>query len=395
MLMGSAAPQFLAHEATLEGYSLRIQCRFNSAAVLGCHWIDPANGRFLRESPWVNTSDGEARLEIDLPAVPGQYRFYLSPRLADGSWAYSHNHPTLVVDLIIGEQQVEKFLARILRLEDLPERSRFLLLYELFTEPFRILFRHGRLLASLVQRDILARYRGSIADAFWAILNPLILMLTYFFIFGIVLETRFPGDPSRHGFSLYFLAGMLPWLAFSEAIARAPNLARENRNLITRLIFPTEVLPLQITLSGLVTGLVALVIFLGFLLASRGTVPLSLLYIPAILAPQLLFTAGLSFALFALGVYARDLVYIVSLGLTLWFFLTPICYPETSLPASIAPLLELNPILVLVRAYRATLVEAKAPDWFSLGVFAALSLAIFYLGFTAFWRSRKGFADVL
>jgi lipopolysaccharide transport system permease protein len=392
-------PAILDHEATLEGNRLIILCRFDSPVTAGCHWINPADNRFLRESPWAEAPTGQARFEIDLPPIPGAYRFFVSHKTKDPQnqdhWAYLDNEPMLVVDLSLGEDTVENFSARLLRREELPERSRFRLLAELFLAPFRMIWSHRQLIATLVERDILARYRGSIADAFWAVLNPLILMLTYFFIFGIVLETRFPGDASRFGFGLYFLAGMLPWLAFSEAIARAPNHARENRNFITRLIFPVEILPLNLCLSGLVTGIVALLIFLGFLLASRGAIPPTAAYLPLILLPQLLFTAGLSYALFTLGVFARDLVYIVSLGLTLWFFLTPICYPETSLPKTIAPFLELNPILVLVRAYRATLVEGTPPDWPSLIVFTALSVLLFYAGFVYFWRTRKSFADAL
>ncbi len=372
-----------------------VECRLDAPATLGCHWIDPVTGRFLRESEWVEAGEGLAKMHLHLPAVPGLYRFFVTPRDADGEWAYTRNEAVLVVDVAMEADGAAQALDRIARVKDLPRRGRLARLAALLAAPFRIAWSHRELIGSMVERDILARYRGSIADAFWAILNPLILMLTYYFIFGIVLQTRFPGDPSTHGYTLYFLAGMLPWLAISEALGRAPNLARENRNLITKLIFPLEVLPVNLCLAGMVTGLTALVIYFGFLLFTRGGVPATALYLPLILLPQFLFTAGLCYALSALGVFLRDLVYIVSLSLTLWFFLTPICYPETSLPAALLPVLGKNPVYLFVRAYRLVLVEGRAPEWVALGKLFGLSLGIFYLGFAYFAAVKKRFADVI
>jgi lipopolysaccharide transport system permease protein len=383
------------HNVRLEGRTLALDLRVDQPATLGCHWIDPATGRFLRESEWVQSDHGRARMLLHLPAVPGVYRFFISPRNDDGAWAYTQNEPILVVDLDMSADGSARAVDRIARVKDLPRPSRWKRLAQLLASPFATAAAQRHLIASMVERDILARYRGSIADAFWAILNPLILMLTYYFIFGIVLETRFPGDPSRHGYTLYFLAGMLPWLAISEALGRAPNLARENRNLITKLIFPLEILPLNLTLAGLVTGLTALLIYFGFLLFARGGVPPTALYLPLVLLPQFLFTAGLCFALSALGVFLRDLVYIVSLSLTLWFFLTPICYPETSLPQYLLPILGKNPVFLFVRAYRLVLVEGRAPEWLALAKLTALSIAVFYAGFLYFAAVKKRFADVV
>src|SRR2546423_14356594 len=108
---------------------------------------------------------------------------------------------------------------------------------------------------SMVRRDILGRYRGSLGGVFWTILNPLLLMVTYFFVFGMVLKAKFGNDPSRSGFALYFLAGMLPWLAFSEAVGRAPFVLLEHRTFIKKLLFPVGTLPVNMVLAGLVSEL--------------------------------------------------------------------------------------------------------------------------------------------
>ena len=120
-----------------------------------------------------------------------------------------------------------------------------------FALPVKSIWRNRALIRTLVRRDVLSRYSGSFAGAFWALLNPLLLMLTYFFVFGLVLNSRFGNDPSRASFALYFLAGMLPWLAFSEAIGRAPSIMIEHRNFIRKLVFPVETLPVNLVVAGL------------------------------------------------------------------------------------------------------------------------------------------------
>ncbi|HFB98500.1 MAG TPA: ABC transporter permease [Bryobacterales bacterium] len=251
------------------------------------------------------------------------------------------------------------------------------------------------LIRSMVRRDIASRYRGSIGDAAWTVLNPLLLMATYFFVFGIVLRTRFGGDPSRAGFALYFLAGMLPWLPFSEAAGRAPGIVMEYRNFVKKLVFPIEILPVNLAIAGLVTQAFALAVFAVFLLASRGAIPLTALWLPALIVPQFLFTLGVSWLLAAAGVFVRDLGQVIGYLLTLWFFLTPICYPEASLPAAAAPLLSHNPVYILVSGFRACLLEGTAPAAGPTVELWLVAAAAFILGHAFFYRLRRSFADVL
>ena len=159
----------------------------------------------------------------------------------------------------------------------------------------------------MVRRDVMARYRGSFGDVLWTVLNPLLLMVTYYFVFGIVLRARFAGDESRTGFALYFLAGMMPWLPFSEAVGRAPAVVLEHRNFVKKLLFPIEILPVNLTLSGLVTQAFALGMFLVFILVTRGGLHATTLWLPVLLVPQVLLTLGLAWFLAALGAYVRDL----------------------------------------------------------------------------------------
>jgi lipopolysaccharide transport system permease protein len=247
----------------------------------------------------------------------------------------------------------------------------------------------------MVRRDVLGRYRGSFGGVFWTLLNPLLLMTTYFFVFGIVLRARFHGDPSRAGFVLYFLCGMLPWLAFSEAAGRAPFVILEYRSFVKKLVFPLETLPVNLTAAGLVTELFALVIFVAGLLLARGGVPATVAWLPLLLIPQLLLTLGLCWFLAALGVYVRDLGQINGFLLTLWFFLTPICYPVESLPSQAMAVLSKNPFFVLVQAYRDIFLEARAPAFGPLWKLWLVSAALFLLGHAWFYKLKRNFADVI
>ncbi len=257
------------------------------------------------------------------------------------------------------------------------------------------LWRHRRLTLSLVRRDIEARYRGSFGGGLWTFLNPLLLMITYYFVFGVVLRARFPGDPTREGFVLNFLAGMLPWLAISEALGRSPGIILDHGNLVKKMIFPTEVLPVVRTLAALVTESVTLVLFLMLLLLTRGGVPTTALWLPLLLVPQIIMTLGLSFLLAATGAFLRDLLQLIGFALTLWFFLTPICYPPTAIPSELLPILGKNPMFALVQGYRAVLLEGRAPEWAALWKLWLISIVLFWMGWRWFRRLQSSFADVL
>jgi lipopolysaccharide transport system permease protein len=159
-----------------------------------------------------------------------------------------------------------------------------------------------------------------------------------------------------------------------------------------------ETLPVNLVASGLVSELFALLLFGIFLLLLRGGVPAAALWLPMLLIPQILFTLGLSWLLAALGVFVRDLGQVAGFLLTIWFFLTPICYPETSLgalPHSATLVLSKNPMMVLVRGYRAILLHDQAPAFGPLWKLWLLSAVVFLLGHAWFHKLQRSFADIL
>lgn len=369
----------------------------SDAEQVGWQVFDPTTGLFLSEGDWLPAARGvPTEVTLRLPESPGRYRVYVSGRDDRRGWHYQQGERFLVVDAEVdaaGEARLRRASPRtlaLLRLEDFPST-----LAKALLGPGRTLARHFALTRTLVRRDLAARYRGSLFDTGWALLQPLLLMAAYYFVFAEVLKSRFPGDASREGFALYLLAGMIPWLALSETFGRAPGVLLQHRNLIQKLVFPSEVLPVQLTAAGLVNSAFSLGVFLAGLLMLRHAVPASALWLPVILVPQFLFTLGAAWMLAALGAYLRDLAHVMGFVLTLWFFLTPICYPDSSLPAAALPILGKNPAYILVRAYRAVLLEGHAPEWMALAKLLLLGLAMTVAGWALFHKLKRGLPDVL
>jgi lipopolysaccharide transport system permease protein len=304
--------------------------------ALGYQVYDPDTSAFLAEGAWVaierelNPGDRHAvvALPIELPREAGHYRVYLSAMDEVDGWYYEQEWPFVVIEARVDEKGVARVDSTAvttlagLRRQQWPRRIRIAVI-----QPWQTIWKNRRLISSMVRREVASRYRGSLGDAAWTILHPLLLMLTYYFVFGVVLRSRFGDDNSQAGYVLNFLAGMLPWLPFSEAVGRAPGSMWEHRNFIKKLVFPVEIIPVNQTAAALVTQAFALLVFMALLIATRGMPPSTALLLPVLLIPQVMLTAGVCWTLSALGVYLRDLGQVIGFLLTICFFLTPICYP--------------------------------------------------------------------
>jgi lipopolysaccharide transport system permease protein len=369
---------------------------------VGYHLFDAETGTLIvdgaRVHPAQDLQPGQTErvhLDFEMPAEDGRYQVLLSPMRENVCWYYEQGWPFLLLEGVTQNGAARLDRVRVVTRATLARERALRALGRAFVLPVRTIWRNRGLIRVMVRRDILGRYRGSFGGAFWTIINPLLLMLTYYFVFGVVLRSRFGADTSKSGFALYFLAGMLPWLAFSEAAGRASGVMIEHRNFVKKLVFAVETLPVNLVAAGLITELFAVLLYCGFLLVTRGQIPATVLWLPVLLIPQLLFTAGIAWFLAGLGVFVRDLGQIMGFVLTLWFFTTPICYPEDQLPASAAAVLTKNPIYILVRGYRAIFLESHNPAFGSLWKLYLLSAVVFLLGHAWFYKLRKSFPDMM
>jgi len=337
---------------------------------------------------------GEAHvfLEFELPAEDGEYQTVISPMREDVCWYYERGWGFLLVETTTKDGVATLHPMRVTEKQALRRERELRGVGHAFLYPVLTIWRNRALIRVMAKRDIMGRYKGSFGGAFWTIINPLLLMLTYFFVFGYLLGS----DPKRSGgtFALYFLAGMLPWLPFSEAAGRSPGVILENRNLIKKLVFPVDTLPVNLVASGLVTELFAVALYCAFLLALRHGIPPAVVWLPVLLIPQILFTTGVSWFLAGLGAYVKDLGQMIGFVLTIWFFMTPICYPEKDMLAK-APILAKNPMYVLVRGYRAIFLENQHPAFGALWKFWLLAAVVFVLGHAWFYKLKKSFADMI
>ena len=354
--------------------------------------LDARTGALIAEGPWVkDTSDSE----VPVPADDGEYRVLVSTVSAERGWAYARGAKMRVLDVAMRDgvmtvTQDRRTTLAGLRWQGLPGR-----MAAFAVEPWALLWRNRKLIVSMVGRDLEGRYKGSYGDRVWFLAQPLLLMLAYWFVFGLVLKTRFADNPNPSVYMLFFLCGMLPWLAISEAVGRAPTVILEHRNFVKKLVFPVEILPANLVFSGLVSSALALVVYLFFLMATRERIPPEALWLPVVLVPQILFTLGVCWAWAALGLFARDLAQVNGFLLTLVFFLTPICYPMEKLPAEAVGILQKSPVYKLVGEYRLLFISEAAPDWAVMGQLMVMSLGMFYLGYGVFRKLRPSFPDVL
>jgi lipopolysaccharide transport system permease protein len=247
----------------------------------------------------------------------------------------------------------------------------------------------------LARRMTLARYRGSALGLLWALLTPAAMIAVFTFIFAGIFGARFTENGSPWEYALYLFCGLLPWTAFSETLLQSAGLVVAHANLVKRVVFPLETLPVAQALAALVTQLLGTVALLAAAVVVRHELHATALWLFVLLVPQLLFTLGGAWLVASLGVFVRDTSQVLGLLLMVWMYLTPILYPEHVVPARFRSALELNPFTPLVRSYRRALLEGAQPDWTGLAYTTALAAVFFLLGYWWFARTRKNFADVI
>ncbi|MBY0573182.1 MAG: ABC transporter permease [Undibacterium sp.] len=258
------------------------------------------------------------------------------------------------------------------------------------------MLQHRRLIRSLIHREILSRYQGSIMGLLWSLFNPILMLAVYTFVFSVVFKARWVGgSDSKTEFALVLFAGLMVFGLFAECINRAPGLILANVNYVKKVIFPLEILPVVALGTALFHMAISLSVWLIFYLIFFGLPPLTILFMPVILLPLICFSLGLSWFLASLGVYLRDINQIIGVVTSVLTFLSPIFYPIVALPEEYRYLVQISPLTQVIEQSRDAMIWGKASHWIPWLSYFALSLLIASLGFAWFQKTRKGFADVL
>ena len=264
-----------------------------------------------------------------------------------------------------------------------------------FLNFLRSVYVNNYMIRSMVHRNIRARYVGSFLGIFWSIIHPLTQLIIYYFIFSVILKIKLGPEFGGTSFAIWLVAGLLPWMFFAEVVTQSPGSVLEQSGLITKMVFPSEILPLTNLLAALINHLIGVVILIGFLLALGYGISLNIfLIIPSLLA-TCVFALGISWMLSALNVFLRDIGQIISVFVNIWFFVTPIIYPRHLIPESFQRLYCLNPMLHTVEAYRVGLLGKTDINVTGLSYLLLLALVSFVLGGLVFKKLKPAFGDVL
>jgi len=260
------------------------------------------------------------------------------------------------------------------------------------------LLKYQALIQNLVSRELKARYRGSILGFLWSFFNPLLLMTVYTVVFGFIMKPR---DPAFEGspwlYALFLFCGLLPWTWFSSSSLESANVLMVQGNLIKKILFPSEILPIVVITTNLVHFIFGLPVLLIFVIVMGKSFTVYILFLPLVILVQLIFSLGFALLVSSLTVHFRDIKDILANLLTLWFFASPIIYPMTFGTVQnskiLRTLLNLNPMTHIMQGYQNCVFFGTLIHWKRLGVTMLVSIVLFFIGYYIFDRLRDSFPE--
>ena len=261
----------------------------------------------------------------------------------------------------------------------------------------RSIYQNKFMIRSMVVRDMRSRYVGSYLGIFWSFIHPLVQLSIYYFVFSVVIKIKLGPEYGGTNFAFWLVSGLLPWLFFTDVVTRSPSAILDQSNLITKMVFPSQILPFAHLVAAMVNHLIAVVIFIAFLLLFGYELSFQVLFILPILLGMSIFALGIAWTLSALNVFLRDIGQIVGVFVQIWFFATPIIYPPHLVPDNLVKELlhGLNPMFHAIQGYRAALLGKTDIDMTGLSFLFILALLTFGVGGLIFRKLKPAFADVL
>jgi lipopolysaccharide transport system permease protein len=261
----------------------------------------------------------------------------------------------------------------------------------------RHLWSQRNLLRQFTMREVKGRYRGSYLGMLWAFITPFLTLSVYTFVFSGIFGARWGHSESETfmDFALTLFSGMIAFNVFSDCASRSPALITTNSNYVKRVVFPLEILPLSLLGSAVIHSAMSLVIVLVGLLISSGRLHWTLVYLPLLYVPLSALTLGVSWVLASVGVFIRDVRNFIEVIVMLLFFLSAVIFPVSAFPGAVQPVLQLNPLVVIVDGFRRVVVWGEPPDWPWLAGVTIFSGLVMLVGYMWFMKIKRAFADVV
>lgn len=254
---------------------------------------------------------------------------------------------------------------------------------------FKELYNYRELLKTNIKKEVRGKYKGSWLGILWTFLNPLLMLAVYAFVFPYILRVKVDN------YTIFMIVALIPWNFFTTAVQTGAGCVVANGNILKKVYFPREIIPISITVSQLVNFLITCIIMFVFILFSGVGFSVHLLLLPLIILIQFILILAINFIISAITVFVHDVDHFVSVILTLGFYATPIVYLSSMLPEKFQWAMVANPMAVLVEAYRSVLYYHQMPNMVLIGIWALISISLLVIGYMIFKKLEKSFVEEL
>jgi ABC-2 type transport system permease protein len=259
--------------------------------------------------------------------------------------------------------------------------------FALVWQQLKDIYLYREMLRNLVSKELRARYKGSVLGFFWTFANPLLMLVVYSVVFSFIMRIQV------ENYAMFLFVALLPWNYLAQSTLQSAGSLVQNHGLIKKIYFPRAVLPMSIVLANLTNYSLGLFVLIPALLFFRIELTPALLAFPAVVALQTLLVVSVALLVAVATVYFRDLEHITTILMTVWFFLTPVLYPADLVPEHFRSIYMLNPVAILVDAYRSIFLYGRWPDWHALALLTPVLLALLLISFAVFERLQRAVAE--
>ncbi|MEE0866232.1 MAG: ABC transporter permease [Clostridia bacterium] len=253
---------------------------------------------------------------------------------------------------------------------------------------FKELFAYRELLKTNISKDVRGKYKNSFLGVFWSFLNPLLQITVYALIFPLLMR-----GGAVDNYTVFICCGLIPWTFFATAISRASFTIVENGNIVKKVYFPREILPISVVTSEAINFIISTVIILAFVIGYGVGISKYIIFYPVVLIVQYFLLMGISFIVSSITVFFRDLQHFIGITLQLLFYATPIVYAPGQIPQEFQWIIQYNPMTYVINGFRSIFYYKEMPDLASLGLVFGISIIITIIGYWIFKRLQKRFAE--
>ena len=253
---------------------------------------------------------------------------------------------------------------------------------------FKGLYDYRELLKTSISKDVRGKYKNSILGILWSFLNPLLQIAVYALVFPLLMR-----GSTVENYTVFICCGLIPWTFFSTAISRTSFTIIENGNIVKKVYFPREILPISVVTSEAINFIISTVIIIAFVLCYGVGISKYIIFYPIVLLVQYFLLIGISFIVSSITVFFRDLQHFITIALQLLFYATPIVYAPGQIPESFQWIIQYNPMTYIINGFRDIFYYHQMPDLISLGKVFGLSIVLCFVGYFIFHKLQKRFAE--